>query len=59
MNDKDRFIRVEEVMEILQVGQTTAYKIIRQLNDELKSKGYIVVMGRVPRKYFNERVYIN
>lgn len=58
MENRDRFIRVEEVMELLQIGQTTAYKIIRDLNNELKKKGYIVVMGRVPRKYFEERIYM-
>ena len=34
-----------------------AYKIIRQLNEELKAKGFITIAGRVNRQYFNERLY--
>ena len=32
-----------------------AYKIMRELNAELKQKGYIVVSGRVNKQYFLER----
>lgn len=53
----DRFLRAEEVAEILGVSVSFAYKVIRQLNDELKAKGYITVSGRVNREYFFERLY--
>lgn len=56
MTDK-AFIRAEEVAEELDVSKPYAYKIIRQLNDELSAKGYITVAGRISRQYFNERVY--
>lgn len=36
----------------------TAEVIIRELNNELKEKGKIVINGRVPKKYFEERVLI-
>lgn len=39
------------------VSEGKAYKIIRQLNDELKAAGYLTVAGRVSRKYFEERIY--
>lgn len=52
-----KFIRVDEVAEVLDVSVTHAYKIMRQLNEELKAKGYITVAGRVNRQYFNERLY--
>ena len=52
-----KFIRVDEVAKVLDVSTTHAYKIMRQLNDELKAKGYITVAGRVNRQYFNERIY--
>lgn len=32
-------------------------KIIKDLNDELKKKGKIVIAGRISRKYFEERLY--
>ncbi len=52
-----RALYVEDVMEILGIGQSLAYKIIRQLNDELKEQGYITVAGRISAAYFKERVY--
>lgn len=39
------------------MSKPRAYKLIRQLNDELKAKGYITIAGRVNRQYFNERLY--
>lgn len=51
------FIRVDEVAEELDVSRAHAYKIIRQLNNELNAKGFITVAGRISRQYFNERIY--
>lgn len=51
------FIRVDEVAEELDVSKAYAYKIIRQLNDELSAKGFITVAGRISRQYFNEKIY--
>lgn len=36
-----KFIRVDEVAKVLNVSTTHAYKIMRQLNEELKAKGYL------------------
>ncbi|WP_110953619.1 MarR family transcriptional regulator [Anaerosinus massiliensis] len=52
-----KFLRAEEVAEILQVSKWHAYKIIRDLNEELKKKGKIVVAGRISRRYFEEKFY--
>lgn len=48
-------ITSEEVAEIMEVSKRTGQDVIRQLNEELKSKGFIVKAGRAPRKYFFER----
>lgn len=50
------FYRVEDVMQMLEVKQTKAYAIIKELNEELKKQGKIVVAGRVSKKYFDERL---
>lgn len=55
---EQRFYRVEEVAEVLHISIPTAYRVIKQLNDELKAKGMITVSGRVSRKYFEEKVYM-
>lgn len=48
---------VEDVCILLGVSSSKGYKIIRELNNELKSKNYIVCYGKVPKKFFNERFY--
>ena len=54
---QSRYYRVDAVMAMMQVKETKAYAIIRELNNELKEKGKIVINGRVPKKYFDERIY--
>lgn len=51
------FYFVEDVMKILGIKQSKAYSIIRELNDELKAQGKIVIAGRVSKKYFEERLF--
>lgn len=53
----NKFIRVEEVAQELSVSKPYAYRLIRQLNEELKAKGFITITGRVNRQYFDERLY--
>ena len=52
-----QFITAKEVSVLMDVSQGKAYQIIRQLNDELQKKGYLIVAGKVSRKYFSEKVY--
>jgi hypothetical protein len=44
-------------MQILGISKSAAYKIMRQMNDELLKKGYVIIRGKVSRKYFEERFY--
>lgn len=53
---ENRFIRAEDVAQELNVSKPYAYKLIRQLNEELKAKGFITIAGRVNRQYFYERL---
>ena len=49
MNEK--FLEVGDVMQILGISRSAAYKLMRQINSELEKKGYIVIRGKVSRKY--------
>ena len=51
------FYTADDVSTMLSISRPTAYRIIRNLNDELSSGGYIIVSGRVPKKYFDEKFY--
>lgn len=55
--EQPQFLRVRDVAEILQCSESHAYKVMKDLNDELKKKGKIVIAGRISRKYFEERLY--
>lgn len=48
-------VRVQEVRQRLECSERKAYEVIKQLNAELKAKGYITIAGRVPRAYFEKR----
>lgn len=52
-----RFYNVEEVMAMLGVQRSKAYEVIRVLNKELKAQGFIVIEGKVAKKYFDEKLY--
>ena len=56
-NTMKMYITADEVAELLGVSRGYAYKVIRGLNDELKAKGFRVISGKVPRKYFQEKFY--
>ena len=43
--------------EAIGVSRSTAYRIIKRLNQELENKGYITVSGKVSKKYFADRFY--
>ena len=53
------FISVQEVAEELGVSKSYAYKVVKQLNEELKQQGYRTVAGRVNAQYFHKKVYYN
>ena len=53
---KNQFLRAEEVARELEVSRSYAYRLIRQLNAELREKGYMTIAGRVNRQYFTERL---
>lgn len=56
--NSQRFYVAEDVAKIMGISKSKAYKIIRELNDELSKQGKIVIQGKVSRRYFDEKVYI-
>ena len=45
-------------MELCNCSESHAYRIMRDLNEGLRKKGYVTTAGRVSRKYLMERLYI-
>lgn len=49
---------VGEIRKLLGgISESKAYQIIKQLNTELEQKGYLVIRGKVPRGYLEERFH--
>lgn len=57
MTNSKVFYTADDVAELLTISRPTAYRIIRNLNGELAEKGFIIISGRVPKKYFDEKFY--
>ena len=52
------YLTSKDIAEVLNISEQKAYALIRELNKELKAKGYLIIRGRTPRKYFEERLCI-
>ena len=57
--NENNFMRVEDVAKELGISISHSYKVMQQLNKELKEKGYMTIAGRVNRKYFMEKFCYN
>ncbi len=57
MAQKCFYYTAKEVMELFGVSRAKAYRIVKELNEELAAQGYIVISGKVPKKYLEEKYY--
>lgn len=56
IKQEPKFITASEVAEMLGVSLTTGYRIVKQLNDELKQQGFVTIAGKVSKRYFEQKV---
>ena len=54
---QDVFLSAKEVADILKISKPFAYKIIREMNEQLEKEGFLTISGRISKKYFNEKFY--
>lgn len=55
----NEFLTAKEVADICKVKTSKAYQIIRVLNGELEKKGFLVITGKINKKYLLERFNLN
>lgn len=53
----DYMMTANDVAQALGISKGHAYKIVRELNDELEAKGFIVVAGKIPRAFWDKKFY--
>ena len=46
-----------EVAAELGISKGHAYKMIRQMNEELEKAGFIVVAGKIPRAFWEKKFF--
>lgn len=54
---KKQYLTAQEVAEAMGVSPGKAYGLIREMNQELKDKGYLTISGKIPIAYFREKYY--
>ena len=55
--NKSLYFTADEISQMLGISRGHAYKIVKKLNNELAEKGFIVISGKIPKKYFAEHYY--
>lgn len=53
---KSRFITAAEIAADCGVSASTAYKIIRDLNAELKELGKVTLSGKINRRFYEKKM---
>lgn len=53
------FMTVEEVANELNVSKSYAYKVVRELNAQMRELGYLTVTGRVNTNFFRKKLCYN
>ena len=58
MNEEKYLLTAGEVAQLLGIKRSRAYKVIRELNEELKAMGKLVIRGRVNKKYLERKLEV-
>ena len=56
---EDYYMTVEEVANALKISKSFAYKVVREMNSELKELGYFTIAGRVNKQFFLDKTCYN
>lgn len=57
MTNQTIYITAAELAEVMGVSNDHAYKLIREMNAELKKQGYLTIAGKLPRAYLEKCLY--
>ena len=56
MNEK-LYYNAADIAAMLGISIGKSYKILREMNGELASKGFLTIAGKIPVAYFKEKWY--
>ena len=56
MNEK-LYYTAAEIAQMIGVGRTSAYGIVKQMNEEIKSRSFLAVRGKEPKEFFYAKCF--
>ena len=56
MNEKI-YYNAADIAKMLGISIGKSYKILREMNGDLASKGFLTIAGKIPVEYFREKWY--
>lgn len=51
------YYTAQEIAHMLGISTGKAYQLIREMNSQLRSKGYLTIPGKISTEYFREKWY--
>ena len=57
MKQQNIYITAAELAEIMGISNGHAYKLIREMNADLKKQGFLTISGKLPRAYLVKCLY--
>lgn len=58
MRKRKMYLSVEDVAEVFDISVSFAYRVVERMNADLASKNYYVILGRVPTRYVEDKIYL-
>lgn len=57
MRKRKMYLSVEDVAAVFDISVSFAYLVVERMNAGLASKNYYVILGRVPTRYVEDKIY--
>ena len=57
MRKRKMYLSVEDIAELFGLSVSFAYRVVERMNADLASKNYYVILGRVPTRYVEDKIY--
>ena len=57
MRKRKMYLSMEDVAEVFDILVSFAYRVVERMNADLASKNYYVIVGRVPTRYVEDKIY--
>ena len=57
MRKRKMYLSVEDVAEVFDISVSFSYRVVERMNADLASKNYYVILGRVPTRYVEDKIY--